>query len=301
MHSHGTRTFESHLAPEHKACDCSKKYQRLSGDPLDSFTVVDSQTASSSEDDDKQSCHTKSSRTTVYNNQENEFDATSESLQKKFEHLGCRTNRTLVFRAMRSEYFWQMADRLGIIPQSQHKNSSVGVAIIDIQSETHHILPLDESGLSLQLLKQFIVNYTESLLSRHRHSTSPSSTSTSNSRCTKASDSICITEVADDTYEDMVLNTAKDVLLLYYAPWCGACLRIQHLYLQLASLFRSHDSLRIARINGDLNDLHWHLLTPAYPTILFFPGHNKARSVRFPEESAITLPNLVDFVLKHSR
>ncbi|XP_041473520.1 thioredoxin domain-containing protein 11-like [Lytechinus variegatus] len=298
MHSPRTQTLESHFAPQHKMFDCS---QRLSKDHIDSFTIVDHNAATSS-GDNEQPQHSQSSRTTVFSHQENDLEAYSEGLQKKFEHLGCRTNRTLVFRAMRSEYFWSMADRLGLSSQYQHKNASVGVAIVDIQSETHHILPLDQSGLSLPLLKQFIIDYTESLLPRHRHSTSPSSTSPSTSRCTKASDdTVCITEVTEATYEDMVLNTSKDVLLLYYAPWCGSCIRIQHIYLKLAALFRSHDNLRVARINGDLNDLRWHLLTPAYPTILFFPAHDKSMSVRFPQESAITLPNLVDFVLKHSR
>ncbi|XP_072167908.1 thioredoxin domain-containing protein 11-like [Diadema setosum] len=224
---------------------------------------------------------------------------------ESFVDLVCATNRTLEFRAMRSEFFWSMADRLGLKSGvNQKRKDSVGVAIVDIQTETHHVLQLDERHLSSVLLKQFIMNYTEAILPRHIQSSfpPPGPTDTQQPDCGSGNPGkVCITEVTTNTYYDLVVDNHKDVLLLYHAPWCGACLRIQHVYLQLAALFQSHHDLTIARINADANDLPWHLMAAAYPTILFFPGNNKSNSILFPVEEAITLPNLVEFVLQHMR
>eukprot|EP00058_Branchiostoma_floridae_P021652 XP_002607142.1 hypothetical protein BRAFLDRAFT_118662 [Branchiostoma floridae] len=96
-------------------------------------------------------------------------------------------------------------------------------------------------------------------------------------------------------------SVAMDVLLLYYAPWCGACSALSHIWLVLASYFKRASNLVLARINGDKNDLPWEFTVPAYPTVIFFPAFRKDMSVKYPDNLPMTLPNLAEFVLAHAR
>ncbi|XP_051819165.1 thioredoxin domain-containing protein 11 isoform X3 [Antechinus flavipes] len=107
-----------------------------------------------------------------------------------------------------------------------------------------------------------------------------------------------ISEVTTDTFWEVVLRK-KDVLLLYYARWCGFCASLNHIFIQLSRLLPP-DKFTVARIDIAQNDLPWEFMVDHLPTILFFPCNRKDLSVKFPEDSPITLPNLLKFILRYS-
>ncbi|XP_010190398.1 PREDICTED: thioredoxin domain-containing protein 11-like, partial [Mesitornis unicolor] len=90
-----------------------------------------------------------------------------------------------------------------------------------------------------------------------------------------------------------------NVLLLYYAQWCGFCASLNHIFIQLARLLPP-DNFTVARIDTSRNDLPWEFMTDRLPTILFFPHQRKEQSVKFPEDFPVNLPNLLKFILQHS-
>ncbi|XP_032316668.1 thioredoxin domain-containing protein 11 isoform X2 [Camelus ferus] len=107
-----------------------------------------------------------------------------------------------------------------------------------------------------------------------------------------------ITEVTTDTFWEVVLQK-QDVLLLYYAQWCGFCPSLNHIFIQLARLLPM-DTFTVARIDVSQNDLPWEFMVDRLPTVLFFPCNRKDLSVKYPEDLPITLPNLLRFILHHS-
>nr|XP_031543092.1 thioredoxin domain-containing protein 11 isoform X2 [Vicugna pacos] len=107
-----------------------------------------------------------------------------------------------------------------------------------------------------------------------------------------------ITEVTTDTFWEVVLQK-QDVLLLYYAQWCGFCPSLNHIFIQLARLLPT-DTFTVARIDVSQNDLPWEFMVDRLPTVLFFPCNRKDLSVKYPEDLPITLPNLLRFILHHS-
>lgn len=46
-----------------------------------------------------------------------------------------------------------------------------------------------------------------------------------------------VTEVTDETFEEMVLNADKLVVVDFWAPWCGPCVRLGPILEKIASEF----------------------------------------------------------------
>lgn len=213
-----------------------------------------------------------------------------------FIGLGCRVNLSLNFFAVRKEYFSVLAQRLGI-EETKLKGDGDIAMIVDEMSEEVYWHSTDEEVSSLSL-QTFIYNYTEGGL--RRNLSSAESIPKHTGSCATPSTTGCIVDVVTETFQQIVLDPTKHVLLLYYTPWCGACKSLAHTYLVLAQIFETTENLVIARINGDENDLPWEFAPVSYPTVILFPMNQKANSLLFPKDQPLTLPHLVRFVVQHT-
>ncbi|XP_042905850.1 thioredoxin domain-containing protein 11 [Parasteatoda tepidariorum] len=221
------------------------------------------------------------------------FPASSDrsSWLSNFTGLGCRTNRSLTFIAMDTVLFHSFAENLGIdVSNNLHQTTAV---IIESAQESQFVL----NGLvNKKTLVEFIRNYTDGSLSRDLRMPIRKLKD-----CKKDDNSnVCVDEVTTATFFDIVFDQ-QDVILYYYASWCGACKSISHIYLRVADYFSNVEGIKFVRINGEENDLPWEYTVEKYPTIIFFPAKRKADSVEFPAHMEITLTNLLHFVLIHSQ
>ncbi|XP_051994224.1 thioredoxin domain-containing protein 11 isoform X1 [Xyrauchen texanus] len=195
--------------------------------------------------------------------------------------LHCRTNKTLRFYLLDSQLNWPLAQRLGA-----HDNRSAlpFITIINLRDETHYVLNNTDS------LEQFIKSFSVHYSPLHRHLVQHK----------QQHPQSLIQEVTTDNFLDTVMDSHKDVLLLYYSSWCGFCSALNHVFLRLARLFQGNGALTVARVNAAVNDLPWEFMVDHLPSVLFFPRHRKQMSVKFPENTPVTLPNLLRFILQHS-
>ncbi|KAH7293788.1 hypothetical protein KP509_28G042400 [Ceratopteris richardii] len=103
--------------------------------------------------------------------------------------------------------------------------------------------------------------------------------------------------VVGNTFDEIVLDESKDVLLEVYAPWCGHCQSLEPIYAKLAKALKNVESLVIAKMDGTTND-HARTQVDSYPSILFFPAGNKSADP-IVAESERSVKELYQF-LKHN-
>ncbi|XP_037766276.1 thioredoxin domain-containing protein 11 isoform X2 [Chelonia mydas] len=201
--------------------------------------------------------------------------------------LSCRTNKTLNLYLLDSNLFWMYAERLGASRSTHVKEFA---AIVDLKEEANYILDQNQT-LIKSTLENFIQNFSILYSPLKRHLVGDSSVHFPAQHI--------ITEVTTNTFHDVVVLSEKDVLLLYYAQWCGFCASLNHIFIQLARLLPPNN-FTVARIDVARNDLPWEFMADRLPTILFFPSNRKDKSVKFPEDFSVTLPNLLKFILHYS-
>jgi thioredoxin-like negative regulator of GroEL len=61
--------------------------------------------------------------------------------------------------------------------------------------------------------------------------------------------------VVGSTYEQIVNDPQKDVLVNYFAPWCGFSKKLEPIWEQLAWYFKYDPNLVIAKFDATQNDL----------------------------------------------
>jgi len=94
--------------------------------------------------------------------------------------------------------------------------------------------------------------------------------------------------IVGETFEEKVLKNDKDVLLEFYAPWCGHCKTLAPKYEQLGAKFADVDQIVIAKIDATANEVdHPKLSVRGFPTIVFFPGNDKSNPITYSGEREV--------------
>jgi len=93
-------------------------------------------------------------------------------------------------------------------------------------------------------------------------------------------------------FEEVALDTKKDVLVEFYAPWCGHCKQLEPTWDKLGEKYKDSDSIVIAKMDSTANELE-DVKVQGFPTIkLFKKGDNTV--VDYNGER--TLDGLVRFI-----
>ncbi|KAJ9070552.1 protein disulfide-isomerase precursor [Entomophthora muscae] len=84
-----------------------------------------------------------------------------------------------------------------------------------------------------------------------------------------------VTVLVGDSFSDIAYDTAKDVLVEFYASWCGHCKKLAPIYDQLGEAYKSNDKIVIAKMEVIENDLPYKagFEVTGFPTIKLFKAN----------------------------
>jgi len=76
------------------------------------------------------------------------------------------------------------------------------------------------------------------------------------------------------SFKSIVHDPTKDVLVEFYAPWCGHCKSLAPIYEQLATKLKHNSNLIIANMDATANEAQG-VNVEGFPTIKYYPANNK--------------------------
>eukprot|EP00919_Chromeraceae_sp_WS-2016_P014951 GHVR01035119.1.p1 GENE.GHVR01035119.1~~GHVR01035119.1.p1 ORF type:complete len:472 (-),score=106.13 GHVR01035119.1:35-1450(-) len=99
-----------------------------------------------------------------------------------------------------------------------------------------------------------------------------------------------------DNFEEVVYDANKDVLVEYYAPWCGHCKQLAPIYSELAKKMQKYKNVVIAKMDAIENDVRDQV--QGFPTLMFYPaGESSKKNVnKMLFKGERTLEGMGDFV-----
>ncbi|KAI1293631.1 Protein disulfide-isomerase A3 [Halotydeus destructor] len=76
-------------------------------------------------------------------------------------------------------------------------------------------------------------------------------------------------------FDELVTNTDADVLIEFYAPWCGHCKKLAPTWEELGQTFKDESGIRIVKLDATANDVPPQFIVHGFPTIYFYPADSK--------------------------
>ncbi|XP_058786941.1 protein disulfide-isomerase [Vicia villosa] len=102
--------------------------------------------------------------------------------------------------------------------------------------------------------------------------------------------------VVGETLQEIVFNSGKNVLLEFYAPWCGHCKSLAPILDEVAVSFQSDADVVIAKLDATANDIPSETFeVQGYPTLYFRSASGKISQY----DGGRTKEDIIEFIQKN--
>ena len=106
-----------------------------------------------------------------------------------------------------------------------------------------------------------------------------------------------VTVLTTQNFHQVALDPKKNVLVEFYASWCGHCKNLAPIYEKVAHVFANEPNCEVAKIDADLEKaIGTEYDIAGFPTLKFFPA---GESEPIPYEGPRSEAGFVEFLNKH--
>lgn len=161
------------------------------------------------------------------------------------------------------------------------KEEVPSMRLIRLEEDMAKYKPKD-AELSPENIKSFVQSFLDGKLKQHLLSQD----------LPEDWDKTPVKTLVSTNFDEVVFNKDKDVLVEFYAPWCGHCKQLAPIFDQLGEKYKDSETIVIAKIDSTANELE-HTKITSFPTLKFYKKGDNA-AVDYNGER--TLEGLVKFV-----
>lgn len=127
-----------------------------------------------------------------------------------------------------------------------------------------------DAVFSLDSLKAFVQAYTEGSLTGTKKKAAPAESGGEDD----GSEDF-VKHLTADIFKAEVTDSSADVLLEFYAPWCGHCKSLKPEFKLVAEHFKDDSGITVAAFDATASDVPAGFEVQGYPTLFFLPADTK--------------------------
>ncbi|XP_013793250.2 protein disulfide-isomerase A3-like, partial [Limulus polyphemus] len=101
-----------------------------------------------------------------------------------------------------------------------------------------------------------------------------------------------------ENFNELVVENDKDILVEFYAPWCGHCKKLAPTYEELGKELQNEDGVEIVKMDATANDVPPSFEVQGFPTLYWVPKNQKDKPRKY--EGGRELEDFIKYISKHA-